>query len=146
MAPQVLLCSRIRDKISREIGATQYYKHSSSVDAWYDVRTAADSLLSNRVFTFTSERTLPSNSTSPAEVIDLYTTGKLHVWNGQGIDRYVKKRRFALGDDTCEDSDESEVAEVDEDRSQARDDLDLDTLDAEEEDADEILEMMDGLL
>lgn len=33
MAPQVLLCSRIRDTVSREIGATQYYKHSSTVNA-----------------------------------------------------------------------------------------------------------------
>ena len=146
MAPQVLLCSRIRDKISREIGATQYYKHSSSVNAWYDVRTVANSLLKDRAFTFTSERRLPSNDTSPAEVTDVYTKGKLQVWNGRVIDRYVRKRLEALGENICEDTDELELAELDEDRSQARDELDLDTLDEEEGDGDAIQEMMDGLL
>jgi hypothetical protein len=146
MAPQVLLCSRIRDKISREIGATQYYKHSSSVNAWYDVRTVANSLLKDRAFTFMSERRLPSNDTSPAEVTDVYTKGKLQVWNGRVIDRYVRKRLEALGENICEDTDELELAELDEDRSQARDELDLDTLDEEEGDGDAIQEMMDGLL
>ena len=75
MAPQVLLCSQIRDLISREIGATEYYKHSSAVSAWFDVRKVADSLLADRVLSFLPGRSIPPRSTVPSDVCDLYLRG-----------------------------------------------------------------------
>jgi hypothetical protein len=94
MSPQVLLCSRVRDSISCELGATRYYKHSSSVSAWFDVRKVADSLLKDRIFTLTPERTTsPRSAAKPSEVPDLYRVGITRIWSGTTITRYVEKRR-----------------------------------------------------
>lgn len=129
MAPQVLLCSRIRDKISREIGATQYYKHSTSVDAWYDVRTVANSLLNDRVFTFTFERSLPPRSATPSEVGDLYSTGVDRIWAGRVIEKYIKKRKQGSSGDASRPEE-----------------LELDGLEHGEDDGEAIQDMMEDLL
>jgi hypothetical protein len=135
VSPQVLICSLVRDKLSREIGATEYYKHSSTVDAWEDVRTVADLLLKDGVFTFMPGRTSP-------QVPDLYTKGKSEVWNGRVIDRYVQKRLESLG----EDSDTLGLAALDEDIEAALGQSDLNSLVREDSDTDELRELMDGLL
>jgi hypothetical protein len=65
----------VRDTISRELGATRYYKHSSSVSAWLDVRTVSNSLfIKDRILTFTPDRRMGAGSTAkPFEVVDVYT-------------------------------------------------------------------------
>ena len=143
MAPQVLLCSRIRDVISREIGATRHYKHSSSVSAWFDVRTVADTLLKNRVFIFTLQRSFPPKSTPHSEVRDIYSKGVEQICAGRVIDRYVEKHQRGVNNG----SDPGKIARED---GTIADELELDGLDEGDDDGDEILEMiqemMEGLL
>lgn len=93
MARQVLLCSGIRDSISREIGCTNYYKHSSNVNPWFDVRTVCDMLIRDRAFIFTTNRVPVKPEKVPSEVVDLYTRGLQLIWTGKGIDTYVEKER-----------------------------------------------------
>lgn len=138
MAPQVLLCSRVRDSISREVGATQYYKHSSSVSAWFDVRMVANSLLQHQILTFTPKRTFGHRSApkQPSEVPDLYRIGVNRIWLGAPIAQYVAKRRNR--NDLLSDH----TTDVDVDGEE----FDLDGLDEGENDGDEIMEMIEGLL
>jgi hypothetical protein len=131
----VLLCSSVHDVVSREIGATRHYKHSSSVDAWYDVRTVTDSLLKDSVFVFTSNRVV----NPPAAVVDLYSKGTEQIWKGREIERYVKKRLYELGEDVLQSSNEVEVDEEEESES-------LDGLDNDNDDTDEFEAMLRSLL
>jgi len=137
MAPQVILCSRIRDAISREIGTTNHFKHSSSVSAWFDVRTIANTLLHDRVFSFTLERSFPPTSTSPSAVCDIYLEGVEKIWAGRVIDQYVEKRQQGL--DYASDP----AKELDGCGVQG---LELDGLDEGEDDRDVMEEMMEGFL
>jgi hypothetical protein len=142
MSPQVLLCSRVRDSISCELGATRYYKHSSSVSAWFDVRKVADSLLKDRIFTLTPERTTsPRSAAKPFEVPDLYQVGITRIWSGTTITRYVEKRRN--GNDLLSDH----TTDGDFDGSESlTPQFDLDGLAEGENDTDEIMEIIDGFL
>jgi hypothetical protein len=137
MAPQVLLCSRIRDAISCEIGARRHYKHSSSVSAWFDIRTVADTLLKCRVITFTPNRSFSPNSAGPSEVCDVYSKGVAHICAGRVIDRYVEKR-YKGGN-----SGYDPLKKANDDGPQ--EELELDRLVEGEGDEDVIQDMMEGL-
>jgi len=137
MAPQVLFCSRIRDAISREIGTTRHYKHSSSVTAWFDVRTVADKLLKDRVFTFIPIRqSAAASSSNISEVCDLYSRGVGQIWAGRVIDRYVDKRQagFNYGLDLTEDIEGEDGPLA----------MEIDELEEGEDDEDVMDELMEG--
>jgi len=135
MAPQVLLCSRIRDATSREIGATRHYKHSSSVSAWFDVRTVVETLLKNQVFTLMPGRLLPPKSASPSEICDIYLKGMGQIWEGSGIHQYVEKRQQTAQDDPDPGDD-----------GPCGPELELDRLDGGEDDGDVLQEMMEEIM
>jgi hypothetical protein len=137
MAPQVLLCSQIRDLISREIGATEYYKHSSAVSAWFDVRKVADSLLADRVLSFLPGRSIPPRSTVPSDVCDLYLRGVGQIWAGEVIDRYLGKRQA----ESLEDG----LKEGGEDGGTTHDSLEV-GIDEGDDDADAIREILEEFL
>jgi hypothetical protein len=97
------------------------------------VGTVANSLLEDRVFTFTPDRSHSPNP-KPAEVPDLYSIGSNLIASGKVIDRYVEKRRRGL------------VDALDREDGPDPDELELDGLDKGEDDRDVMNEMLEGLL
>jgi hypothetical protein len=115
---QVLLTREARNHMSMETGATQYYKHSTTVKSWFDVRSIADILFQEQVYVYNIDRAiLEEDGNGPSVSTDLHGLGMVKVWNGTSIERYkAATKRGVLLIDTEErgvmdSEDEEEGAE-----------------------------------
>ena len=113
LAKQVLILGEIRENMLKASGATNYYKHSSTVKAWRDVQTVADALIKQCVFSRTLGRTTFQD---PKPAPDLHETGTSMLVSGQRIRKYIANftggmysTEYEDGSDLEDGSDESEM-------------------------------------
>src|ERR1700738_1329667 len=83
IAPNIMVLREVRNKFYYGSGATQNYKHSSTVTAWYDVTTVALQLMRCNTFVRT-----PGRNMSIMSAPDLHTIGSKVIGSGCTIDAY----------------------------------------------------------
>jgi hypothetical protein len=98
-APQVMTAKMVKQHIYKEIGAVQYYQHSSAVKADLDVRHIVEALLQEKVFIRTLGRHCYQAGAGEAieEAVDLYGSGAQKLLEGTHLQRYKDKMKKANG-------------------------------------------------
>lgn len=112
----------VRRQMLRTTEATDYYQHSSIVNASSDVRMVADTLLRSKTF---DKSNLGQSGSNLTTVSDLFGIGAMKIWNGQVIYDYVQarlKNAFDKRDDTV---DEDHIVEHDVDNEDRPSELDI---------------------
>jgi len=103
-APQVMTSKMVKQHIYDDVGAVQYYQHSSAVRADLDIRHITEALLQEGVFTQTRGRHCYKAGAGETieQAVDLYGSGVQKLWAGTHLQAYkdkIAKTNGVVGED-----------------------------------------------